>query len=239
MQRVLRRARALVLIGPLALAFTAVTAGPASAHAERGVGPYGIEIGFLNEPVYAGTQNGVFMDVTQHATGKPITGLENALKVTVIFGSQSMDVSVQPITDLAGQYVAAFIPTRPGAYTFHITGDIKGTTVDLQLTSGPQTFDEVQNPTSVEFPVKDPTVDDVATKLGRETTRLQQGVSAAEQRAASARSDASGAKTFGIIGIVVGALGLATAVVALATRRGSSVSTTTATDSSPTPAARG
>jgi hypothetical protein len=227
------------VIGPLALAFLAILAGPASAHAEREVGPYGIEIGFLNEPVYAGFQNGVFMDVTEHASGNPITGLENSLKVAVLFGNQSMDVSVEPITDLAGQYVAAFIPTRPGAYTFHITGDIKGTKVDLELTSGPQTFDEVQNPTSVEFPAKDPTVADVATKLDRETARLQQAANAAEQRARSAADDASGAKTFGILGIAVGAVGLATAVVALATRRGSSASMTAAPDSAPTPTARG
>src|SRR6478735_9175556 len=45
-----------------------------------------------------------------------------------------------------GDYRAWFIPSQPGPYTFHFTGSVRGTKIDESLTSGPTTFDEVQDP---------------------------------------------------------------------------------------------
>ena len=54
-----------------------------------------------------------------------------------------------------GDYRALFIPSQVGPYTFQLSGSIHGTKVDLSVTSGPKTFDEVQSPTEAMFPAVD------------------------------------------------------------------------------------
>jgi hypothetical protein len=217
---------AAALVGAAAMgAVLLLAAGPASAHVEEHVGPYHMEVGFLDEPAIAGFQNGVFFEVTQASNDAPVD-VGESLKVSVGFGDQTMDLSFEPIPDNPGQYVAAFIPTQPGAYTFAFSGTIKGTPLDLSLTSGPETFNEVQNPSDLQFPVKVPSVTDVATKLDRETARVTSAAEAARSEATAAKEtvqtakdDASTAMTFGIVGIVVGVLGLILAIVALLVAR--------------------
>jgi hypothetical protein len=199
-------------------ALLVLAAGPASAHVEEHVSPYHMEVGFLDEPAISGFQNGVFFEVTNVSNGAPVD-VGDSLKVSVGFGDQTMDLSFEPIPDNPGQYVAAFIPTQPGAYTFAFSGDLNGTPVDLSITSGPQTFDEVQNPTDLQFPVKVPSVTDVATKLDRETARVTSAAEAARQTAQGVKDDAGTATTLAIVGIVAGVLGLVVATVALVAGR--------------------
>ena len=152
------------------------------------MGPYHMEVGFQNEPAISGFQNGVFFEVTQASNGQPVN-VSDSLKVSVAFGDQTKDLTFEPIPDNPGQYVAAFIPTQPGAYTFAFSGSINGTPVDLSITSGPETFDEVQNPTDLQFPVREPSVSDVATKLDRETARVTAAAQDAQQSAQAAKDD--------------------------------------------------
>lgn len=225
MKRTSSRVAALVATAVLAAGLLVVAAGPASAHVEEDVGPYHMEVGFQNEPAISGFQNGVFFEVTQASNDAPVN-VSDSLKVSVKFGNQSKDLSFEPVPDNPGQYVAAFIPTQPGAYTFAFSGSIKGTAVDLSLTSGPDTFDEVQNPTDLQFPVQEPAVQDLATKIDRETARVTSAAQDAQQSAQAAKDEVSTAKTFGIVGLVVGALGLIVAVAALVAGRRSRRSST-------------
>src|SRR5207253_4900637 len=55
---------------------------------------------------------------------------------------------------------------------FHLTGTIKGQKVDETFTSGPSTFSDVDDPSGVEFPVKDPTAGELTTRLDRELPRV-------------------------------------------------------------------
>ena len=133
--------------------------------------------------------------------------------MTVVFGSQSMVLGLEPTFDpdtglgTPGDYRAWLFPTAPGNYTFHFSGTIGSQSINQSFTSSPTTFNPVQDPTAVEFPVQTPTM-----------TELSQRVAVSLPRLASS-SAASRAQLFGIIGMVVGALGLAVAVVALLTRR--------------------
>jgi hypothetical protein len=208
------RIAAVATMAALTVGLLVLAAGPASAHVEEHVGPYHMEVGFQNEPAISGFQNGVFFEVTQASNGQPVN-VSDSLKVSVKFGNQSKDLSFEPIPDNPGQYVAAFIPTQPGAYTFAFSGSINGTAVDLSLTSGPDTFDEVQNPTDLQFPIQEPSVTDLSTKLDRETARVTTAAQDAQQSAQAAKDDVSTAKTFGIVGLVVGALGLIVGVAAM------------------------
>jgi hypothetical protein len=112
-------------------------------------------------------------------------------------------------------YRGAFIPTSPGDYTFHITGAIGSTSVDESVTSSPTTFASVADPQTIQFPTKVPSSTELATKLDRQTARIQ-----AEAAALTSANDAaSSAKTFGIVGIVLGLTGIVVGGVALARAR--------------------
>jgi hypothetical protein len=188
-------------------------AAPAFAHEARDVGAYHFLVGWGNEPAYSGQQNSVQLVLTYLKTGKPVVNLGNTLKVTVVFGSQSMVLGLEPTFDpdtglgTPGDYRAWLFPTAPGDYTFHFSGTIGSQAINQTFTSSPTTFNPVQDPTAVEFPVQTPTM-----------TELAQRVSVSLPRLASS-SQASRAQLFGIIGMVVGALGLVVACVALLGRK--------------------
>ena len=184
-----------------ALGLTAVM--PASAHEVRNVGNYQFTVGWLHEPAYTDEQNAVQF-LLADKSGNPVTDLGDTLKVEVIYGSQKMPAqglnpTYDPDTGLGrqGEYLASLIPTRPGKYTFHFTGSVKGQTVDQSFTSGPNTFDEVKEPTAVEFPAQDPT-------RGQMAQRLDSGLSTTQT---TAKNDADLARNLAIVGIVLGALG--------------------------------
>jgi hypothetical protein len=207
---------------------------PASAHEARTVGAYHFLVGWGEEPAYAGQRNSVQL-ILSTTSGKPVTDLGDSLKVEVIYQSQTTTLSLEPTFDsdtglgTPGDYRAWFFPTAPGDYTFHFTGTIGSQAVDESFTSGPQTFDPVGDPTQVEFPIKNPTLTELATAVQRQNPRID---AAAADAKAAARHEANGVKVLGIIGIVVGAVGVALAVTALvASRRGRGTGTGIQTES--------
>jgi hypothetical protein len=224
------RVRAAMILAGMTLGSTLLafaSAGPALAHEERDVGTYTFTVGFGDEPAYTGLKNSVILLLSK--SGKPVIDLGDSLKVEVVFGGQSMDLGpVQPDFEIGefgtpGDYRAWFFPTRPGPYTFHFTGSIGSQKVDEEFTSSPTTFDEVQDPTSVEFPVKDPTLGQVAQRLDREFPRIESRLAATRK---AADDGAGSAKTLAYAGIGVGAIGLIAAIAALtANRRRTSGST--------------
>ena len=198
-----------------------VAAVPASAHEVRKVGSYEFTVGWLREPAYADEQNAVQF-LLKDSKG-PVNDLGDTLKVEVIFESQkmpaqSLTATFDPDTGLGmqGEYLASLIPTRAGKYTFHFIGTIKGQAVDQSFTSSPTTFDEVKEPTAVEFPAQDPTRGQIAQKLDRIDPRI-----AAAQ--STAKNDAELARNLAIAGIVLGAFGTVALVMVLVGGRRSAV----------------
>jgi len=117
-----------------------------------------------------------------------------------------------------GDYRAFFIPTTPGRYTFHFTGTIQGKKIDRSFTSIKDGFDAVDDPAEVQYPAKDPTGTQLATRVDREAARLNAALTADRNQA---RDEAAGARRLATIALVVGAAGLLVAVVVggLALRR--------------------
>jgi hypothetical protein len=196
------------------------SAGPALAHEERMVGKYHFAVGFGDEPAYAGQKNSVEL-ILAGPNDQPVVDLTDTLKVEVMFGNQKLELPLQPNFEVGefgnpGDYRAWFFPTRAGAYTFHFFGTIKGQNVDQSFTSSPTTFAEVTDPSQVEFPVKDPTVAQVAQRIDREFPRLS---TALADQGGSARKSAKSAKTIAYVGLGVGILGVVLAIAAMATGR--------------------
>jgi hypothetical protein len=213
-----------LLSAAVGLAVAAIVVLPATAalaHAERQVGPFTVAIGFGTEPAYVGFPNSLEVIVHRTLDDKGVDDAANTLQAEIIFGTQTMSVALEPNFDTdsggsPGDYRGAFIPTAPGDYTFHVSGTIDGTNVDEKVTSAPDTFASVTDPSTIEFPAKFPTVAELSTKLDRETARIQ---AAADASAKSAQDAASTAKSLGYVGIAVGAVGLMVAVIALVRRR--------------------
>lgn len=197
--------------GLLTLAIT-----PAAAHEQRTVGTVQLTVGWQHEPTYVGELNAVQLFV-HDATGKPIDDLGDppTLEVTVSTSSETshpltLNPSFDPDTGLGthGEFDASIIPTTPGTYRFHFTGTVAGQKVDQTFTSSDSTFDNVVNPTAVEFPAKQPS----AAELVAGVQRVQSRAGSALDRANSAHDDAGTAMLLAVIGIVVGAAGLAIGV---------------------------
>ena len=105
-----------------------------------------------------------------------------------------------------GRLPGFFIPTAPGSYSFHLTGTIKGQKIDQTFKSGPESFSDIEDPAQVQYPVKQPTGAQLATRADRDTARIDAALAAERDQA---RDDASSARTLAIVGLIVGVLGLA------------------------------
>ena len=154
-------------------------------------------IGFRNEPAYQGEPNGLDLTVTNKQTGEKINDLANTLKVELIFGSSKRELEIRPQWGEDGAYTADVLPTEAGDYTWHIWGDIKGTPLDISMTSSPETFSAIRSKADVSFPAAEAT-----------PAELQIQVAAAQQSAQMALIVGIAGALLGVVGIVVGFLGL-------------------------------
>ncbi len=176
-------------------------------------------VGWGTEPAYAGEVNSVQILLVHD--GEPVVDLGDTLDVEVTFGDETQPFTLEPFFEegefgTPGDYRAWLIPTEPGQYSFHFSGTIDGEDVDETFTSGPGTFDDVENPQSVEFPVEQPSTGELAERIDREVPRLTSSIEDVQADGEStAADDASSAKTLGLIGLIVGAVGLIVAIVAL------------------------
>jgi hypothetical protein len=184
----------------LAALVVVLTAAPALAHEKRTVNGVDTVVGWDVEPAFAGSTNSAGITVTQG--GK---GVENLpLKAEILFGDKTSTTKTATLDMAAsdetpGHYSVSFVPTRPGTYTFHITGAlINGAQFDQYYTSGDKTFDNVDE--ALQFPVKDPGPGD----LNRAVTRLGTKVDSSSKAASTARVFAIVALVFGIIALAAG-----------------------------------
>jgi hypothetical protein len=218
----------IALASLLSLAFTPVAQG----HSGTEVGEYLVSIGWKNEPAYLGQPNAVQVTILDHRDESPILDL-GADALAVVVSTAGQDSASLPLlaafdaqerTGPLGEYGAALVPTAPGDYTFHVTGTIHDTPVDLEVTSGEETFDPVQGSSDVEFPAKLPNLNEVATRLDRIDARIAALASAdpgtAALDAARAASDAAAAATASanralLVGSLIGGAGVLVALAAL------------------------
>jgi hypothetical protein len=158
-------------------------ASPAGAHEQRVVGDIVMVVGWGNEPVYAGYQHPVEVffsepGPSEEEDGPPISDVE--VEVEVFFGAEASGTSSGPLPmeeafGEPGHFEADMIPTRPGTYTFHITGTVAGQEIDEVFTSGEDTFSDANLAASIQFPEQDPTAGELAESIERLSTRGDEG----------------------------------------------------------------
>ena len=154
-----------------AVALLLLTASPAAAHERRQIGDLQVIVGWADEPALPGYQNPVQFFVEGPAAD------QGDLEVTVVFGDgvRGQPLPLEPAFDNPSEYLAPIIPTRPGTYTFEITGSVGEQAIDETFTSSENTFDDVRNPAELEFPEQDPTRGELAERLERVSARVDDG----------------------------------------------------------------
>ena len=224
------RLRPALIVGATAamLLLSMLSAPIVAAHGHTTAAGFNFVIGWANEPTLVGQPNAVALFVYDQAD-KPITDIPaDAISVVVTTaGQDSPSFSLAPAFDVEegfgtpGEYSSDLIPTAPGDYTFHFTGTIHDKAIDVSMTSGAETFDGAVAAADLEFPVKQPTLTEVGTRLDRIDGRIDAlqssapaaGAIAGAQSAAAAA--ASAADRALLIGVVVGGAGLVLAVIAI------------------------
>ena len=211
-----------------ALLLSFLSAPIVAAHGHTSAAGFNFVIGWSGEPALVGQPNGVQLFVYD-AAEKPITDIPaDAISVVVsTAGQDSSSLSLSPAFEVEegfgtpGEYSTDLIPTAPGDYTFHFTGTIHGEAIDVSMASGDQTFDGVVAPGDLEFPVKQPTLTEVGTRLDRIDGRLAtlQSTAPAPGAVADAQSNAAAASASAdqalLIGSLLGGAGLVVGAIAL------------------------
>ncbi|MBE3559437.1 MAG: hypothetical protein IMW89_09445 [Ktedonobacteraceae bacterium] len=238
----MKRKIAFGLIGLIvALLALTLTTTPAFAHEKRHVGNYTFVVGFLNEPAYLNQLNSIDFTVCQgsdctytvkdgqRVLSNPVQDAEKTLKAEVSMGgSAPLALPLKPRYGNPGKYSSYFLPTKTGAYTFHIFGTLNGQNIDEKFTSGPNTFGEVE-------PLN--TYPAVASQA---QSGDNNNAAALRQQVQAARDSANTATIFGIAGSLLGIVGLGTAIFAL-TRKPSAATAgaASAAEKTPTDSLRG
>jgi hypothetical protein len=207
-----RRTRGLraVVVATVAVGVLIVPAGAAQAHESREVGDLTLVVGWSNEPAYAGFGNEVQVVVSETQGERPVD--DGELQAEVVFGDSgaTTQVTLDPAFDSPNEYLGYIIPTRPGTYTFNVTGTVGGQTIEETFTSGPDTFNDIQNPSDAEFPEQDPTRGEIAEALERLSGRVEE-LSASEEPADEGTDVA--------LWVAIGAAVLALIAIGVAARR--------------------
>jgi hypothetical protein len=150
---------------------------PAGAHDRKIVGALNIVLGWEVEPAFSGSLNGVIVSIADR-TG-PLTKVDGTLAVEVTFGGERITLPLERSAQRPHEFRAPLVPTRAGTYTFHVTGGINNQPIDITSTCGHNTFHCVTDPTAIQFPVKDPSVGQLAERLDRSLPRGAEAASAA------------------------------------------------------------
>jgi len=180
--------RALVVAGLLALAATTV----AFAHTSIKVGPYTVEVGWVDEPPVVGAKNAVFISITNDETGQPMDGV-GTVDVTVSMGGQERKLDMHPLGENSpGQYAADFIPTRRGTYTVKLSGKVGDTAVNTSTD-----IEETVEASGLQFPEVLP-----------DAVALNQTANQAAAAASSANTMALIALAVGVVGVLLGGFAL-------------------------------
>jgi hypothetical protein len=174
------------VVAALVTAALSVTALPVLAHEDVEVGPYALEVGWVDEPPLAGVKNAVFLSVVEKESGQPVEDISD-LQVAISAGGSVKVLTMRPLgEETPGQFAGDFIPTRRGVYTVKLTGKIEETDFNVS-----QDIEEAEEAASIQFP--EPLPDALAMNHAVE----------------EAQAKASTAQTLAVIGIAVGVVGLA------------------------------
>ena len=179
-----------------------------AAHEKHPVGRLQLTIGWEDEPAFTGSKNAVSVAVADAKGNAVADAGEGALSVEVIFGDERVVLPLHPVWGRPGEFRAWLIPTRSGTYSFHVKGKIKEQPVDVRSTCSEKTFDCVSDASTLHFPVKDPSIGQLAESIGRALPRADRAV-----------AEAARARTLGIAALAAAVLALGIGAIVFGARK--------------------
>jgi len=194
--------RAVKMAPLLAAAIVCLSMIPVAAHDRKAAGPLTVVLGWASEPAYTGALNAAVVSLSDRAG--PLAKTEGSLSVDITFGSERVTLVLEQVPNRAHEYQAAIVPTRAGTYTFRVTGTINKQPIDVSSTCSDSTFHCVTDAAAIQFPVKDPTVGQLAERVDR-----------ALPRATEMGATATGARTLALIALALSVLGVILAAATL------------------------
>lgn len=191
-----------LVLSVVVAALLSFAAAPASAHVTERSGSFAVELGWGVEPPRAGAENFVEVNVAD-ARGGAVAVAGGALSVEVVYGAAALTLPLTPTAD-PGRLEARLTPTRPGTYSFHVTGTVAGRPLDVSATCSEATFECVDAAAAgPQFPVEDPSAGELAQRLGSEAERVD-----------AAGDEASSARTLALVALALAAIAAAIAIAA-------------------------
>jgi hypothetical protein len=187
----MRRLKQMMVVSALllALVITSWNVKRVLAHERVEIGPYVVEVGWVNEPAIVGERNALFLEITEN--DEPVTGVEATLDTELLYGGRTFRSNLAP-TLTPGQYTVEIFPTIRGQYNVRLFGAIGETEVDAVVEP-----EEVFSAERIQFP--EPLPD---TRELQEQT--QQQIAELESRLQIAQLIAIGGALAGLLGMVVG-----------------------------------
>ena len=189
------------------VAIVALTSAPAAAHEEVRIAGLEAEVGWVSEPVIVGFPNGIFLSLVDES-GQPLRDLGEGLKVEIVFGAERMPARAFDPLEEPGTYEAAVIPTRPGAYSVRLAGTILGKRVDQTVK-----IEDADEPADLMFPVKDPSLGQLAGSVDRLGPRVDNGLKDSRLAATQAKDAADQSRVVAVIALAVAVMALVLSIV--------------------------
>ena len=164
----------------------------ASAHISKVFGNYSVEIGWANEPAFAGLMNNIQVIVKKGNidNGTSITDALAKMQISVKYGTISKQLDFVP-SDVAGLYFSPLIPAKVGSYSVVMKGTIEGQNIDTEIS-----LDDVGSSNTINFPQTGSSVD-TSSNMGQIGTIITQLTSDIEEAKSSANSAAQSVANVG------------------------------------------
>jgi hypothetical protein len=185
-------------LGALSLAvglMLGVVAAPASGAVVAA--RYRLTVSWGSEPALAGFANTVAVTI-RDADGTPVLDANSSLVANVIFDGAQIALPLH-LSATRRDYEAAIVPTRAGSYAVNIMGALRGHPLAATVDCSSNTFPCVIDAGAAEFPTRDPSDGELATRLARELARAD-----------SARSTATTARDLALVAALLAIVTAAT-----------------------------
>ena|SRR2546423_4501832 len=216
----------------LVISFPPFTPKSASAHISKVFGNYAVEVGWANEPAFAGQMNSIQVIVKKGNVdnGTTIVDALANLQISVKYGSVSKQLDFVPSDEIPGLYSSPLVPTRVGSYNVVMKGTVEGQNIDTEYA-----LDDVGSSDTINFPHTSDTssnMDQIGTIINQLTSDIEDAKSSANL---AAQSVANVGKSFqevkdttdrlymiSMAGIGIGVAGIIIAVFAIS-RKGEKI----------------
>jgi len=207
----------IAFFGFIVLLFVIGMIAPSFAHTTVEVEQYKIEVGWAIEPPIEGIRNDLVFKITEPGetedSYKGVTSVFKNLDATVMYGGASKKIEIDS-DPRPGYYFSPLIPTKTGSYMMDLKGDIRGTTVDVQIP-----VEDVESTSVLDFPLKSSEGSTDTSALKNAISSLQQDVSKLNSGETKVSSDGGAAYDFAILGLSIAGAAIILAIISLVKRK--------------------